>query len=183
MGNDDTRGKYLLTASTPNEWSSRNSNGWEVCPPYEIITSRSAGSESLIHAPHTLYPVPAYVTPSPTAHGAYCAAEHLSTTSPQCVTAQSAKVYLYQAPTPLHELGPLDTLIDCPYCGTRARTKTSPSSGNMNQWVIFFRHSLRILYPIVPLSSLQHLLTSFMIVHGRGAYSLPRLYLRACRTW
>ncbi|EXJ56403.1 hypothetical protein A1O7_06746, partial [Cladophialophora yegresii CBS 114405] len=39
---------------------------------------------------------------------------------------------LYPHATPIHDLGHVEAIIDCPYCGTRGKTKTNLTSGNMN---------------------------------------------------
>ena len=56
----------------------------------------------------------------------------------------------YPVTTPIHDLGHLPEVIDCPYCGLRGRTVTSLSSGNMNHaWACcLFFHS--VIFTFIP---------------------------------
>ncbi|KAJ9614989.1 hypothetical protein H2200_001063 [Cladophialophora chaetospira] len=79
-------------------------------PPYEI--SSVAGN----HSPPSMQ----YQTPAPVARPVYGFEEYPG-------------VRYYPTPVPLRDLGHLEALVDCPYCGGRGTTRTRMSSGNMNQ--------------------------------------------------
>merc|ERR1712230_32295 len=102
------------------------------CPPYEITPIQS--SQNSQHP---------YQSPEPLGQAVVADNQWAQTRAP------GGKPD-YPITTPIHDLGHLPALVDCPYCGLRGRTVTSLSSGNMNHaWACcLFFHS--VIFTFLP---------------------------------
>lgn len=94
------------------------------------------------------YRAPTAPVPVPVAAAA-AASVPMPTSEWPTVKAPDGHIY-YQVPTPLNDLGHISALVDCPYCGKRAKTSTSLSSGNHNHaWAACcFFHT--VIFTFVP---------------------------------